>query len=70
MNVQEIMLESVARDSVVGIATCYVLDGPGIESQWRERLSSLLHTGSGNHTTSSTMGTTSLFLGKRAGARR
>jgi hypothetical protein len=22
------------RDSAVGIATCYGLDGPGIESQW------------------------------------
>jgi hypothetical protein len=24
----------VGRDSSVGIATCYGLDGPGIESQW------------------------------------
>jgi len=24
----------VGRDSSVGIATCYVLDGPGIESRW------------------------------------
>jgi hypothetical protein len=24
----------VSRDNVVGIATCYVLDGPGIESGW------------------------------------
>jgi hypothetical protein len=25
----------VGRDGVVGIATCYELDGPGIESRWR-----------------------------------
>jgi hypothetical protein len=25
----------MGRDSVVGIATCYGLDGPGIEHQWR-----------------------------------
>ena len=25
----------VSRDSSVGIATCYGLDGPGIESCWR-----------------------------------
>jgi hypothetical protein len=24
----------VGRDSVVSVATCYGLDGPGIESQW------------------------------------
>jgi hypothetical protein len=24
----------VGRDSAVGIATCYELDGPGIESRW------------------------------------
>jgi hypothetical protein len=28
------MCVCVGRDSVVGIATCYVLDGPGIESRW------------------------------------
>jgi hypothetical protein len=27
--------EYVGRDSVVGIATRYGLDGPGIESRWR-----------------------------------
>jgi hypothetical protein len=25
---------NVGRDCVVGIVTCYELDGPGIESQW------------------------------------
>jgi hypothetical protein len=28
------MLTSVGQDSVVGIATRYRLDGPGIDSQW------------------------------------
>ena len=28
------MLDNVGRDSSVGIATDYVLDGPGIESRW------------------------------------
>jgi hypothetical protein len=28
------MTKSVGRDSVVGIATRYGLDGPGIESRW------------------------------------
>ena len=27
-------IESGSRDSVVGIAACYGLDGPGIESRW------------------------------------
>jgi hypothetical protein len=31
-----ISLLTVARDSVVGIATRYGLDGPGIEPQWGE----------------------------------
>jgi len=30
-----------AGDSSVGIATRYLLDGPGIESRWRERFSTL-----------------------------
>jgi hypothetical protein len=29
-----ILKEVVGRDSSVGTATCYGLDGPGIESQW------------------------------------
>jgi hypothetical protein len=31
-------LKMVARDSVVGLATRYGLDGPGIESRWRRDL--------------------------------
>ena len=26
--------QTMGRDSVVGVATCYGLDGPGIESRW------------------------------------
>jgi hypothetical protein len=33
--------------SVVGIAIGYGLDGPGIESQWRVRLSAPVQTGMG-----------------------
>ena len=29
-----LVLKMVGRDSVVSIATCYGLDGPGIESRW------------------------------------
>jgi hypothetical protein len=28
--------DGVGRDSALGIATCYGLDGPGIESRWGE----------------------------------
>jgi hypothetical protein len=33
-----ILLKMVARDSVVGLATRYGLDDPGIESRWRRDL--------------------------------
>jgi hypothetical protein len=32
--IQPVFRESVGRDNVVGIATRYELDGPGIESRW------------------------------------
>jgi hypothetical protein len=32
--IKEIGLESVGRECVVGIATCYGLDGSGIKSRW------------------------------------
>jgi hypothetical protein len=54
----------VGRDSTVGIATCYGLDGPGIESQWRARFSAPVRTGPGAHPASCTMGTGS-FPGVR-----
>jgi len=45
--------------SVVGIATAYGLDGPGIESLWGARFSATVHTGPEAHTAFCTMGTES-----------
>jgi hypothetical protein len=39
----------VGRDSSVGIATCYGLDGPGIESLWGARFSAPVQTVPGAH---------------------
>jgi hypothetical protein len=47
----------VDRDSSVGIATRYGLDGPGIESRWGARFSAPFHTGPGAYPASYTMGT-------------
>jgi hypothetical protein len=52
----------VGRDSSVGIATGYGLDGPGIESRWEARFSAPVQTGPGAHPASYTIGTGS-FLG-------
>ena len=53
----------MGRDSSVGIATRYGLDGPGIESQWRgEIFRTGQKTGPGAHPASYTMDTGS-FLG-------
>jgi hypothetical protein len=58
----------VGRDSSVGIATRYGLDGPGIESLWGAIFSAPVQTDSEAHPTSYTMGTGS-FLGlKRHGS--
>jgi len=43
--------------SVVGIATGYGLDGPGIESRWGARFSAPVQIGPGAHPASCTMGT-------------
>jgi hypothetical protein len=43
--------------SVVGIATGYGLDGPGIESRWGARFSAPVQTSPGVHPASCTMGT-------------
>jgi hypothetical protein len=43
--------------SVVGIATAYGLDGPGIESRWGARFSAPVQTGPEAHSASCTMGT-------------
>jgi hypothetical protein len=53
----------VDRDSSVGIATGYGLDGPGIESQWGARFSAPVQIGPGAHPSSYTMGTGSLSRG-------
>jgi hypothetical protein len=45
------------RDSSVGIATHYRLDGPGIESRWGARFFAPTQTGPGAHPASYTMGT-------------
>jgi hypothetical protein len=37
------------RDSSVGIATCYGLDGPGIESRWGTRFSAPVQKDPGTH---------------------
>ena len=52
--------------SVVGVATGYGLDGPGIESRWGARFYTPVQTGPGAHPASCTMGTRS-FLGVKSG---
>jgi hypothetical protein len=48
---------SIGRDSSVGIATRYRLDGPGIESRWGASFSVSVQTGRVAHPASYTMGT-------------
>jgi hypothetical protein len=57
----------VGRDSSVGIATRYGLDGPGIKFQWGARLSAPVQTSGGAHPASCTMGTGSFPGVKRPG---
>jgi len=47
----------VGQDSSVGIATCYGLDSPGIESRWGARFSAPVQTGHGAYPASYTMDT-------------
>ena len=56
-----------SRDSSVGIATRYGLDGPGIESRWRARFFAPVQTGSEAHPASYKMGTGSFSWVKRPG---
>ena len=56
-----------SRDSSVGIATRYVVDGPGIESRWGARFAAPVQTDPGAHPASCTMGTGSLPGVKQAG---
>jgi len=51
------LLYSVGRDSSVGVATCYGMDGSGIESRWGARFSAPVHTGPGAHPASYAMDT-------------
>ena len=51
-----------SRDSSVSIATRYGLDGPGIESRWRERFSRPVQTDPGAQAASCTVATGSLTL--------
>ena len=55
------------RDSSVGTATRYGLDGPGIEHQCGARFSTPVHTGPEAHPASCTMGTGSFPWVKRPG---
>jgi len=55
------------RDSPVGTATRYGMDGPGIESRWRARITALVQTGPGAYPASYTMGTGSFPGEKRPG---
>ena len=58
---------SVGRESVVSLATCYRLDGPGIEFRWGVRFSAPVQTSHGAHPASYTMGTGSFPGVKRPG---
>ena len=57
----------VDRDSSVGIATRYGLDGPWIESRLGARFSAPVHTGPGAYPAFCTMGTGSFSGVKRPG---
>ena len=58
----------VGRDSSVGIATRYGLEGPGIECRWAARFSAPVQAGPGTYPASCTMGTGSFPGVKAAGA--
>ena len=53
----------MGRESSVGNATRYGLDGPGMESQWKARFSTPVQTGPGAHPALYTMATASLSRG-------
>jgi len=61
-----IILLSCGPGSVVGMATGYELDGPGIESRWGARFSAPVQTDPGAHPASCTIGTGS-FPGVKSG---
>ena len=57
MDQKENKMEVEGRDSAVGIATRYGLDGSGIESRWRRDFSAPVQTGSGAYPASYIMAT-------------
>jgi hypothetical protein len=57
----------MGRDSSVGIATGYGMDGQGFESRWGARFFAHVQTGPGAHPASCTMGTGSFPGVKRPG---
>ena len=58
---------ATGRDSSVGLATRYRMDGPGIEFPVGARFSTALQTGPGAHPSSFTVGTGSFPGVKRPG---
>jgi hypothetical protein len=58
-----IMYFDVSQDNAVGIATCYELDGPGIESRWETRFFAPVQTVAGAHPASCTKKITESFPG-------
>jgi hypothetical protein len=56
-----IVQQVTGRDSSVGIAPHYGLDGPGIECRWGTTFSAPVKTGPGTHPASYTMGTGSFL---------
>jgi hypothetical protein len=60
LNLNLVTWRQVGRYSVVGIATCYGSDGPGIESRWDEISWSPSRPALGPHPAYFTMGTGSL----------
>jgi hypothetical protein len=52
-----VLLNHLGPGGIVGIATGYGLDGPGVESRWGARFSAPLQTGPGVHPASCTIGT-------------
>jgi hypothetical protein len=67
INLNIILPSTKGRDSAVGIATRYGMDGPGIESQGRARFSAPVQTGPWAHPPSCTMGNGSFPGVKRPG---
>jgi len=66
----DLQIKPVRRGSSVGIATCYGLDGPGIESGWERDFPHQSRPALGPPQASYTMGTASYPGGKAVGAWR